>query len=69
MELPEELGRIHDTSHVSQLRKCTTDEATVFPLEDVQVDDHLNYVEKPIAILDWRLKTLRNKVVNLLKVQ
>ena len=35
LELPAELGQIHDTFHVSQLRKCIADESAVVPLEDI----------------------------------
>ena len=45
------------------------DESLVVSLEDIQVEDSLNYVEKPMVILDWKTKTLRNKVVQLVKVQ
>ena len=38
-------------------------------LEDIQVDDCLNYIERPMAILDRKTKTLRNTVVELVKVQ
>lgn len=37
---------------MSQLRKCVADTTSVVPLEDITVDEGLNYVEKPIAILD-----------------
>ena len=50
LELPDELSLIHNTFHVSQLRKCIVDESTIIPLEDMQIDKRLNYVEKPIAI-------------------
>ena len=56
LELPEEL-QIHNT-HVSQLRKCLADEIAVVPLEDIQVDESLIYVERPIAILERKLKKL-----------
>jgi hypothetical protein len=69
LELPDELSLIHNTFHVSQLRKCIVDESTVIPLEDIQIDERLNYVEKPIAITDRKSRTSRNKVVNLVKVQ
>ena len=39
------------------------------PLEDIQVDNRLNYIERPIAILDRKTKTLQNKVLELVKVQ
>ena len=69
LELPAELSHIHDIFHVSQLRKCIADESVVVPLEDIQVDASLNYVERPIAILDWRIKVLRNKEVPLVQVE
>ena len=39
------------------------------PLEDIQVDECLNYIERPIAILDRKKNMLRNKEVGLVKVQ
>ena len=51
LELLEELQQIHNTFHASQLRMCLADETLVVPLEDIQVDKSLNYVERPIAIL------------------
>ena len=39
------------------------------PLEDIQVDNSLNYIERPVAILDRKSKNLRNKKVELVKVQ
>ena len=44
------------------------DDSTVVPLEDIQVDEHMNYIEKLVAILDRKTKTLRNKEVGLMKV-
>ena len=61
LELPEELSRIHNTFHVSQLRKCIMDQEAVVSLDDIQVDECLNYVERPMAILVRKIKVLRNK--------
>ena len=69
LDLPEELSRIHNTFYVSRLRKCLVDDFVVVPLEDILVDDRLNSIERPIAILDRKTKTLRNKVVSLVKVK
>ena len=68
LDLLAKLSQIHSTFHVSQLRKCLVDDSTVVPLEDILVDDRLN-VKRPVAILDRKKKTLRNKVVELVKVQ
>ncbi|KAK9061841.1 hypothetical protein SSX86_000226 [Deinandra increscens subsp. villosa] len=69
LELPEELSGIHNTFHVSYLRKCLADESAYVPLDDLVIDDKLNYVERPIAILDRKVKRLRNREVNQVKVQ
>ncbi|KAJ9553347.1 hypothetical protein OSB04_017392 [Centaurea solstitialis] len=69
LELPSELSQKNNTFHVSQLRKCLADEATHIPIDDIQVDERLNYVERPIAVLEKKTKTLRNKEIGLVKVQ
>ena len=69
LELPAELGQIHDTFHVPQLRKCIADESAVVPLEDIQVAASLNYAERPVAIGDRKIKVLRNKEVPLVQFQ
>ncbi|KAJ9544252.1 hypothetical protein OSB04_023959 [Centaurea solstitialis] len=69
LELPPEHSQIHNTFHVSQLRKCLADESAHIPFDDIQVDERLNYVERPIAVLERKTKTLRNKEVGIMKVQ
>ena len=68
LDLPEELSQIRSTFYGSQLRKCLVDDSIVVLLENIQMDDRLNYIERPLAILDRMMKTLRNKVVDLVKV-
>ena len=69
LDLPDELGQIHNTFHVSYSRKCVADDSTVISLDEIQEDERLSYVVKPITILNMKIKTLCNKVVNLVKVQ
>ncbi|KAD3640528.1 hypothetical protein E3N88_29751 [Mikania micrantha] len=69
LDLPEELNGIHPTFHVSHLRKCLADEQAHVPLEDIEVDDRLNYIEEPVAIVDTKEKQLRNKTVRQVKVK
>nr|APU93382.1 putative gag-pol polyprotein [Marshallia obovata] len=69
LELPEEMSAIHPTFHVSHLRKCVVDEHTHVPLNEIEVDDRLNYVEQPIAIVDRQEKRLRNKVIKQVRIQ
>ena len=61
LELPDELSQIHNTFHVSQLWKCLSYDSTVIPLDDIQVDERLNYVEILIAVIDRKIKSLHKK--------
>ena len=49
--------------------KCVLDEYAVVSLEYIQVDERLNYVERPIAILKRKVKVLCGNDVPLVKVQ
>lgn len=44
------------------------DDAMVVPLDDIKVDEHQNYIERPIEIPDQKIKALHNKVILVVKV-
>ena len=69
LDLHDELSQIHNTFHVSYLRKCVAEETAIVSMDDIQVDESLNYNERPFSILDRKIKVLRNKEVKLVKVQ
>ncbi|GJZ00169.1 ATP-dependent DNA helicase PIF1-like protein [Tanacetum coccineum] len=69
LKLPEELDNIHNTFHVSQLRKCLVYETKYVPLVDIVVDEKLGYIEEPVEILDTMVKKLRRKEIILFKVR
>ncbi|GJV19196.1 hypothetical protein Tco_1368216 [Tanacetum coccineum] len=48
LEFLEKLSRVHSTFHVSKLKKCMADEPLAIPLDEIQVDDKLNFIEEPI---------------------
>nr|GEU83651.1 hypothetical protein [Tanacetum cinerariifolium] len=52
LELPEKLHRIHNMFHVSNLKKCLADENLVIPLEEIQLDDKLHFIEELVEIMD-----------------
>ncbi|GJU44887.1 hypothetical protein Tco_1202153 [Tanacetum coccineum] len=52
LELPEELRNVHNTFHVSNLKKCLSDESLVIPMKELRLDDKLNFVEEPVEIMD-----------------
>ncbi|GJR90537.1 putative reverse transcriptase domain-containing protein [Tanacetum coccineum] len=51
LDLPEELNGVHDTFHVSNLKKCLDDPTLQVPLDEIQVDAKLNFVEEPVEII------------------
>ncbi|KAI3821405.1 hypothetical protein L1987_08972 [Smallanthus sonchifolius] len=67
LDLPVELSGIHPTFHVSHLRKCLADDTAHVPYDEIEVDNSLNYIEEPIAIIDRADKRLRNKSIQLVK--
>ncbi|KAI3816319.1 hypothetical protein L1987_16012 [Smallanthus sonchifolius] len=69
LKLPEQLAGIHNTFHVSNLRKCLVDEAQQIPLEEVHINEKLNFVEEPLQIEDRKIKKLRKKKIPLVKVK
>ncbi|GKG47849.1 hypothetical protein Tco_0507334, partial [Tanacetum coccineum] len=69
LELPEELSRVHNTFHASNLKKCHADEPLVVPLDGLNLDDKLHFVEVPVEIVDREVKRLKRSRIPLVKVQ
>nr|GEX20365.1 putative reverse transcriptase domain-containing protein [Tanacetum cinerariifolium] len=68
LELPQQLSRVHNTFHVSNLKKCLSDESLVIPLEGLHVDDKLQFVEEPVEIMDHEIKQLKISRIPIVKV-
>ncbi|GJS99888.1 putative reverse transcriptase domain-containing protein [Tanacetum coccineum] len=69
LRLPEELNGVHDTFHVSHLKKCLADQTLHVPLEEIQVDAKLNFVEEPVEILEKEFKKLKRSRIPIVKVR
>nr|GEV10177.1 putative reverse transcriptase domain-containing protein [Tanacetum cinerariifolium] len=69
LEHPQELSKVHHTFHVSNLKKCYTDEPLVMPLEGIHVDDWLQFVEEPVKIMEGEIKRLKRSRIPLVKVR
>ncbi|GKC15195.1 putative reverse transcriptase domain-containing protein [Tanacetum coccineum] len=54
-----ELVGIHDTFHVSNLKKSLADINLHVPLEEIRIDDKLRFVEEHIEIMDREVKKLK----------
>ncbi|GJT96556.1 putative reverse transcriptase domain-containing protein [Tanacetum coccineum] len=61
LKLPEELSNIHNTFHVSNLKKCLSDESLVIPMKELRLDDKLNFVEEPVEIMDREVKKTKQR--------
>ncbi|GJQ96856.1 putative reverse transcriptase domain-containing protein [Tanacetum coccineum] len=69
LELPEELSRVHNTFHVSNLKKCYADEPLAISLDGLHFEDKLQFVEEPVKIMDREVKQLRRSRVPIVKVR
>ncbi|GKB98905.1 hypothetical protein Tco_0985042 [Tanacetum coccineum] len=69
LELPEELSSVHSTFHVSNLKKCISDESLVIPMKGLRLDDKLNFVEEQAEIIDREVKQLRQSRIPIVKVR
>ncbi|GJQ93513.1 putative reverse transcriptase domain-containing protein [Tanacetum coccineum] len=69
LELPEELSNVHSTFHISNLKKCLSDESLVIPMKELQLDDKLNFVEEPVKIMDREVKQLKQSRIPIVKVR
>ena len=68
LKLPLKLSRIHDTFHVSMLRKYILDPLHVLREQPVQLKENLTYEETLVQIVDHKEQELRSKVIPLVKV-
>ncbi|GKF80796.1 hypothetical protein Tco_0239398 [Tanacetum coccineum] len=69
LELPEELSRVHNTFHVSNLKKCYVDEPLAVSLDGLHFDDKIQFVEEPVEIMDHEVKRLNQSRIPIIKVQ
>nr|GEW41042.1 putative reverse transcriptase domain-containing protein [Tanacetum cinerariifolium] len=69
LKLPQQLSRVHITFHVSNLKKCLSDELLVISLDEVHIDDKLCFVEEPVDIMDHEVKRLKHSRILIIKVR
>ncbi|GKD58840.1 putative reverse transcriptase domain-containing protein [Tanacetum coccineum] len=69
LELPEELSNVHNTFHISNLKKCLSDESLVIPMKELRLNDKLNFVEEPVEIMDREVKQLKQSRIPIVKVR
>ncbi|GKE28315.1 hypothetical protein Tco_1443699, partial [Tanacetum coccineum] len=69
LDLPQELSRVHNTFHVSNLKKCYADEPLAVLLDGHHIDEKLHFVEEPIEIMNREVKRLKQNRISIFKVR
>ncbi|GJZ43795.1 putative reverse transcriptase domain-containing protein [Tanacetum coccineum] len=69
LELLDQLSRVYSTFHVSNLKKCFFDEPLAIPLDKIQIDDKLHFIEEPVEIMDCEVKRLKQSCIPIVKVR
>ncbi|GJT74363.1 hypothetical protein Tco_1041088 [Tanacetum coccineum] len=69
LDLPKELNGVHDTFHVSNLKKCLADPTLQVPLDEIRVVAKLNFVEEHVEILEREFKKLKRSRIAIVKVR
>nr|GEV81386.1 putative reverse transcriptase domain-containing protein [Tanacetum cinerariifolium] len=69
LELSQELSRVHNTFHVSNLKKCYSDDPLTVPLDGLRIDDQLHFIEEPVEIMDRKVKRLKRSRIPIIKLR
>ncbi|GKD36886.1 putative reverse transcriptase domain-containing protein, partial [Tanacetum coccineum] len=68
LELPDQLSRVHSTFHVSNLKKCLSDETLAIPLDEIQIGNKLQFIEELVKIIDREVRRLKQIRILIAKV-
>ncbi|GKE56349.1 putative reverse transcriptase domain-containing protein [Tanacetum coccineum] len=69
LELPKELSNVYSTFHISNLKKCLSDESLVIPMKKLRLVDKLNFVEELVEIMDREVTQLKQSCIPIVKVR
>ncbi|GJU78569.1 putative reverse transcriptase domain-containing protein [Tanacetum coccineum] len=68
-ELSDQLSRVYSTFYISNLKKCLSEEPLAILLDEIQIDDKLNFIEEPVEIMDHEVKHLKQSRIPIVKVR
>nr|GEU86500.1 putative reverse transcriptase domain-containing protein [Tanacetum cinerariifolium] len=69
LELPEELSNVHSTFHISNLKKCLSEESLVILVKELRLNDKLNFVEELAEVTDREFKQQKQSRIPIVKVR
>ncbi|GKE85692.1 putative reverse transcriptase domain-containing protein [Tanacetum coccineum] len=69
LKLPQQLSMVHSTFHVSNLKKCLSNEPLAISLDEIHIDDKLRFVEEPVEIMDREVKRLKQSHIPMMELQ
>ncbi|GKC41950.1 putative reverse transcriptase domain-containing protein [Tanacetum coccineum] len=69
IELPDQLSHVHSTFHVSNLKKCYAEKPLAISLDEIHIDDKLNFIEEPVEVMDREVKQLKQSRIPIVKVR
>jgi hypothetical protein len=69
LELPTSLLGVHDVFHISQLKKCLRVPEEQAPLDVLDVQEDLTYIEHPVKILETSERVTRDKKIKTCRMQ
>nr|GFD45926.1 putative reverse transcriptase domain-containing protein [Tanacetum cinerariifolium] len=53
--------------HVSNLKKCLSEESLVIPLDELRIDDKLHFMEEAVEIMDRKIKQLKRSRIPIIE--
>ncbi|GJY75877.1 putative reverse transcriptase domain-containing protein [Tanacetum coccineum] len=69
LRLPEDMSSVHDTFHVSNLKKYLVDANLHVPLDEIKIGKTLRFVEEHVEIMDRKIRSLKRSKISLVKVR
>nr|GEV57319.1 putative reverse transcriptase domain-containing protein [Tanacetum cinerariifolium] len=67
IKLPQELSRVHNTFHVSNLKKFYADKPLAVLIDGLHFDDKLHFMKEPVEIMDREVKRLKQSRISIFK--
>ncbi|GJR02106.1 putative reverse transcriptase domain-containing protein [Tanacetum coccineum] len=68
LELSQQLSKVHSTLHVPDMKECLSNETLVIPLDEIQINDKIQFIEERVGIMNREVKHLKQSRIPIVKV-